>query len=170
MCVLNCMILSFDVFAEVCQAHITFARQRVVHGESCRQIMVSLSAFGNLKIIPKQLLVIRMSAVLNNQFGTLHRAFAAQVGNTLFGDDDIDIVLGVVLMADKRNDGTDDTAFGNRGAGEDTDKGVAFKVAAAADTVHHACAADVGRVGIAVEVYLNGCVDGNYTQAANDFR
>ena len=53
-------------------------------------------------------------------------ALAAQVGNTLFGNDDVDIMLAVVHMGNHRYDGADFAFFGYGRAGEDGD--VALRV------------------------------------------
>ena len=87
------MILSFDIFREISQTHIAFAADRIVHGEGCRQVMVSLSALGYFQVVPKQLLVVGMYAILDDALCSLHRALAAQICHTLLGGDDVDIVL-----------------------------------------------------------------------------
>src|SRR5574344_2924144 len=119
---------------------------------------MSLSAFGNLEIIPKQLFVIRMSAVFDDTLGALHRALSTQVGNTLFCYDDIDIMFRVVLMADERYDSTEQAACSYRRAGEDADISVALKVAATANTVHRSCTAYLRRVGREIALSAAGFV------------
>ena len=56
----------FHVLSEVGQFHIALASQRVVHSEGCRQIMTGLTHLSNLQVVPKQLLVVRMRAVLDD--------------------------------------------------------------------------------------------------------
>ena len=106
--------LLFDVFCEVCQLHVALARQRVVHGEGGRQVVTRLSHLRDLQVVPQQLLVVGMSTVLDDALGTLCRRLATQVGNTLLGDDDVDIVLGRVLMADERYNRRDDATLSHR--------------------------------------------------------
>src|SRR5208283_4019883 len=53
---------------------------------------------------------------------------------------------------------------------EDAEEGVAGKVAGAADAVHHVAAQDVGAVDVAGDVHLEGGVDGEDAEAADDFR
>ena len=104
-----------------------------------------------------------MNTVLDDCLCTFFRALAAQVGNTLFGNDDVDIMLAVVHMGYHRYDGADFAFFGYGRAGEDGDVGVARKVARTADTVHHLRAADMGGVYVSVEVGFDGRVDGDNT-------
>ena len=83
----------FHIFCEVRQLHVTLASQGVVHGEGSGQVVTGLTHLRDLQVVSQQLLVVGMSTVLDNQLGTLCGRLAAQVGNTLFGDDDVDIVL-----------------------------------------------------------------------------
>ena len=150
--------------------HIALAGQRVVHSESCRQVVVRMTAHGNLQVVVEQRTVVGMCAVVDNQTGALHRALAAEVGDTLLRDDDVDVVLRVILMAHEGNDAGNQTTLGCRRAGEDRDVGIALEVARATDAVHHLRATDLGGVHVAIEVALDGGVDGDDTQSANDFR
>ena len=70
-----------------------------------------LTALGNLEVIPQELLIVGMSAVLDDALCALHRTLAAKVGNTLLCYDDIDIVLGVVVMTYHRHDRADGTVL-----------------------------------------------------------
>ena len=73
--------------------HVALASQRVVHGEGGSEVVTSLTHLRNLQVVPQQLLVVGVCTVLDDALGTLCRALATQVGNTLFGDDDVDVVL-----------------------------------------------------------------------------
>ena len=73
--------------------HVTLAGQRVVHGEGSGEAMARVTAFTQFQIIPEQLLVVGVCTVLDDGLCTLHGTLAAQVGNTLFGDDDVHVVL-----------------------------------------------------------------------------
>ena len=92
------------IFRKVRQFHVALASQRVVHSESSRQVMTGLTHLGNLQVIPQQLLIVRMCTVLDDGLCTLDGTLTTQVGNTLFGHDDVLIMLRAVLMADERND------------------------------------------------------------------
>ena len=91
--------------------HVALTSQRVVHSEGCCQTMAGVTACAQLQVFAQQRLVVGMSTVLDDELCTLHRALAAQVGDTLFRYDDVDIVLRVVLMADKGNDLRDEAAL-----------------------------------------------------------
>ena len=111
-----------------------------------------------------------MGAVFDDGFGAVGRAFAAQIGHALLGDDDLDGVFAAVQMADQRNHGADLAGLGGGGTGEDGEEGVAGKVAGAADAVHHVAAQDMGAVDVAEDVHLQGGVDGEDAQTPDDFR
>ena len=117
------------ILGEVGEVHIALAGQRVVHSESCRQVVVRMTAHGNLQVVVEQRTVVGMCAVVDDQTGALHRALAAEVGDTLLCDDDVDVVLRVILMAHEGNDAGNQTTLGCRRAGEDGDIGIALEVA-----------------------------------------
>ena len=110
-----------------------------------------------------------MRTVLDDGLCTFFRALAAQVGHALFGHDDVDAVFRVVVVRHHRDDGADASFLGHGRAGEDGDIGIAGEVAAAANAVHHLRAADVCGVHIAIDVRLDGRVDGYDAQSAHHF-
>ena len=91
--------------------------------------MGSLAALANLHVVAEQATVVGVSAVFDDAFGTLHGVEAAEVGDTLVGDDDVDRVLRVVGMGHHRHNVGDKAAFGYRWAREDRDISVAGEVA-----------------------------------------
>src|SRR5450830_1439392 len=76
-----------------------------------------------------------VGAAFHDQFGALRGRQATQVGQALLGDDDLDIVLGVVHVRDHGHDAGDGAVLGHRGRDEEGQVGVARKVARAADAV-----------------------------------
>ena len=66
------------------------------------------------------------------------------------------------------DDGGDGAGSGEGTAEEDGEEGIADEVAGAADAVEHAGAAEVGGVGVSVEVDFEGGVDGDDAEAADD--
>lgn len=62
---------------------------------------------GQFQVIPKDALVVGVNAVLDDGLCTFFRTLATEVGHTLFGDDDVDVVLRVVGMRNHRHDGAD---------------------------------------------------------------
>ena len=84
-----------------------------MEGEGCREVVACLSHFGNLQIVPQQLTIVGMSAVFDDTLCTLDWALATKVGHSLLGDDDVDIVLGVVVVAYHRHDRADGSALGH---------------------------------------------------------
>ena len=125
---------------------------------------------GQFEVIPKKLFVVRMSTVFDDGLCAFFRTLATKIGNTLLGDNDIDIVLRVVVVGYHRYDCTDLTFLSHRRTSEDRDVSVAGKVSRTTDTVHHFCSADMGRVYVAVQVDFDGCIDRNDTETAYYFR
>ena len=118
-------------------------------------------------VVPQRLTVAGVRAVLDDQLDALARRKAAQVGQALLGDDDHHVVLGVVVVADHRDDRRDVAALGHRRADEDRVARVAREVARTADAVHHPGAHHVGRVDVAVDVGLDHAVAGDHELASD---
>ena len=81
---------------------------------------------------------------------TLDWTFAAQVSNTMLGDDDFHRVLAMVLVANHWHEGRDSTALSSRWSGIDADICVASKVARTTDTIHHLGTTYVDRVDVCI--------------------
>ena len=111
-----------------------------------------------------------MNALFDELFGAFPRRFAAQVGNTLFRDDDIDIVFRVVDVRAHRDDGRNRAFFRDGRAGEDREIRIAGKVSGAADSVHHLATVEMRGVDVSEKVHFNRRVHANQTEAAHDAR
>ena len=106
---------------------------------------------------------------LDEFLSLLHVALMAKVGHAVLGDDGVDVVVRVVDMAGEGHDAGDGASLRSGTAGEDSEVGVGSEVGRAADAVHHLRTAYLGAVDVAVEVALDGCVEGADTQAGDDF-
>ncbi len=113
--------------------------------------------------------VVGVGAIFDDDVGAFVGVLAAEVGDALFGDDDLNGVFAVVHVGHEGDDGGDLAALGGGGAGEDGEVGVAGEVAGTADAVHHLASHDVGRVHIAAEVDFDGGVHGDDAEAPDDF-
>ena len=103
-------------------------------------------------VIEQYGLVIGVSAVVDNFKSALTRSLVAKVCYALLGDDDVNVVFGVVDMAAHRNNGRDFAVLSNGRSIENGEIRVSCKVAGAADTVHHLCSGDVGGVDVTVNI------------------
>ena len=74
---------------------------------------------GALDVLGERLLVVGVRALLDDDLRALARAQATQVGQTLLGDDDHGVVLGVVVVRDHGHDGGD-VAVSGGGGGNDS--------------------------------------------------
>ena len=61
------------VLSEFGQVHVTLLGQSLMQGECLLQCMAGLTLFGNLQVVPHELLVVRMHAVLDDTLGALGR-------------------------------------------------------------------------------------------------
>ena len=57
--------------SELSQVHVTLLGQGLVEGESFVQSVAGLTFLGNLEVVPHELFVVGVHAVLNNALGTL---------------------------------------------------------------------------------------------------
>ena len=148
-------------------AHVTLVHQGAVECEGDVGVHHHVALLGEVEVLAQQGTVNGMSSVLNDFVGALHGILAAQVGDTLVGDDDIYRVRVVVGIGNHGHDGADAVVLLDRRAQEDADVGIAGEVARTAHTVHQAGTAHVGRVNVTVDVGLDGGVHRDDAQAAN---
>ena len=87
-----------------------------IYDQACRQLvgvqneinkLISSTNLADASIDSKA----KYAKAMHDYHGDLNRALSTKVGNTLLGDDDIDIVLGVVVMAYHRHDRADGTVL-----------------------------------------------------------
>ena len=83
-------------FRPVGLAHVTLVLEYLMHAQSGREAVRRVALLRNLHVVPENLLVVRVSAVLYDGLRTLHRTLAAQVSYALLGDDDTYGMLTVV--------------------------------------------------------------------------
>ena len=83
-----------NILAEVGEAHVTLAEERVMEGECGTHVLRLMANRGDvLQIVAQHRTVVGMCAVFDNLLSTAHRAFPAQVGNALFRSDDIYVMF-----------------------------------------------------------------------------
>ena len=140
------------------------------------RLMTSISGdavgFSHLVVLQELILVIRMGAILDEVLSSLSGRHATDIRDTLFGDDHIEIVLGVI---DVGAHGHDTGHTGGVGLGRtsgrsmhDGEVGVTEEITRAAETVDDLGAANEGGVGVAVHIDLNGGVHGDDTETADE--
>src|SRR5450830_975537 len=124
---------------------------------------------GGIEVSVQRIAVGRVYTVVDDHPSPLTRRQAAQVGKANLGHQNIDVMFGVVHVADHRYHAGYRAAFGYRLGDEDRQVRVAREVSGAANAVHHPCAADVGGVDVAVDVEFQRGVDADNAQAPNHF-
>ena len=152
---------------EVGLAHVAVVHQRAVESEGDVRVHHHVALLGEAQVLAQQGTIDGMSGMLNDLVGALDGILAAQVGDTLVGDDDVHRVGVVVGIGNHGHDGADAVVLLDRRAQEDADVGVAGEVARTAHTVHQARTADVGRVDVAIDVGLDGGVHRDDAQTAD---
>ena len=94
-------------FAPVGKAHIALALQGIVHAECSAHVVAGLTLGRHVEVIPQELTIVGMGTILDDSLGALHGTLAAEVGDTLLGDHDVDTMLIVVYMRYHGHDGAD---------------------------------------------------------------
>ena len=82
--------------APVGEAHVALLHECLVHAEGGTQVVAGVALGGVVQVVPQELAVVGVCTVLDDGLGTLHGALAAEVGDTLLGDEDVDAMLVVV--------------------------------------------------------------------------
>lgn len=127
---------------------------------------------GLVVVVVQDGLVLGVRALVDDDLGTLAGAEAANIGETLLGDDHVQVVLGLVDVGAHGHDARDTVGVSlGRSAGgsvHDGVLGVAEEVGGTTKTVQHTRAANTGRVGVGIDVHLDGGVHANDTEAADD--
>jgi hypothetical protein len=130
-------------------------------------VLAGLARHGPVEVVLQRGAEIGVGAVVDDLLRAPSRWQAAQVGHTLFSDDDVHVVLGVIHVADHRHQAGNGPVARRRGREEHRDVGVAREVAGTADAVLNARTHHVRRVHVAVDVGLDHAVHRQAAQAAN---
>ena len=156
-----CYILH-QILREVGESHIAFAEEGVVESQRGTHVLRLVSHRCDMReIVAKQRFVVGVGAVLNNFPSAANRAFASEVGDSLFGSDNVNIVLSGVDVATHGYDARDGASFGGGGRGENGDVSVSLVIARASDAVHQSRTAYMRGVLIAIEVAFEWRIDGD---------
>ena len=125
----------------------------------------------HLVVLGHLVLVVRMHAVLDDALRSLSGGQSSQIGQSLLGDDHVQIVLGVVDVGSHGHDAADAggvrLALSGGGRVHDRQIGVAQEVSRASQTVDHLGASDERGVGVRVHVHLHGRVHGDHSQTSH---
>lgn len=129
-------------------------------------------ALGLVEVVGEDGLVLGVSALVDDDAGTLAGAEAADVGETLLGDNHVQVVLGLVDVGAHGNNTRDTVGVSlgrsRRGSVHDGVLGVAEEISRTTNSVEHSGAADTGRVGVGVDVNLDRGIHANDTETADD--
>lgn len=124
------------------------------------------------KVILKKWAVLWVSALGNDDAGTLLWRETTDISKTLLGHNDIEIVLGLVNVGghwdDARNSVWVDLGWAGRWGVHDGVLGVAEEISGAAKSVEHTGTHDTGGVGMGVDVNLDWGVHADNTEALDD--
>ena len=112
--------------------------------------------------------VLRVDAFVDDLDRALFRGRPPEVGQSLFGDDHVHVVLAVIDVGDHRDDAGDVSPGRHGGRGKDRDERVSGEVAGTPDAVDDPRAVDVGRVDVAVQVELHAPVHRQDAQPLDD--
>src|SRR5476649_1190238 len=111
---------------------------------------MSTPCAGGLEVVIQSLAVGWVYAVVDNCTGALSWGQAAKVGQALLCYEDVDVVLGVIDVADHGHDAGDGAALGDRLGDKDRQVGVTGEVPGAADAVQDRKSTRLGGVDVTV--------------------
>lgn len=124
------------------------------------------------KVILKKWAVLWVSALGNDDTGTLLWRETTDISKTLLSHNDIKIVLGLVNVGghwdDARNSVWVDLGWAGRWGVHDGVLGVAEEISGTAESVEHAGTHDTGGVGVGVDVNLDWGVHADNTETLDD--
>ena len=99
-----------------------------MEGEGGAERLRGVAVFGELEVLPEKIPVGGIDAIIDDQFGAFAWVLASEIGDAVFGDENLDRVFAVVHVRAHRDDGRDLAILGSGRAGEDRDIGVAGEV------------------------------------------
>ena len=159
--------------------HGTLLGQVLVHLEGLEEqvrlmthALLEQIEFRPVEVIRQDGLVVGVRALLDDDTGPLTRRETTDVGESLLGDDHVEVVLGLVNVGGEGNDaghtGRVRLAGTRTGGVHDTVLGVPEEVGGTTQTVEHARAEDAGAVGVGEDVDFNGGVHTDAVQTTDD--
>lgn len=155
--------------SEFGQAHIPLFKVGGVHLEGFAQAVRRMAGGREGQVLAQQRAIVGVGTVLDDELRAFTRAFSPQVGHSLFGHNDGDIVLCVIGVAHHRDDGGDGATLGRRWAHENRVGCGTGEIAAAADAVHDRGAEEVGGVDVAEDIDLDSCIGADEANVAGHF-
>lgn len=127
---------------------------------------------GLLEVSLENRLVHIVGALVNDHAGSLAGSQTANVGKTSFGNHNVQVVLSLINVSAHGDNARDTVGVRlggtSRGSVHDGVLGVSQEISRATETVEHAGAHDAGRVGVSVNVNLDGGVHADDTKATDD--
>jgi hypothetical protein len=143
--------------------------------ENVRLVSGSLTEtdlLSSVEVVQKHGLVVRVRTVLNDDTSTLARSKTTEVGVSLLGDVEVDIVLGLVNVGGHGNNARDTggVSLGGTGRGSvhDGDLSGTQEISRSSESVEHTGSVDTGGVGVSIDVELNGGVHSDNTETTDD--
>ena len=152
--------LLHQILREVGESHIAFAEEGIVESQRGTHVLRFVTHRCDMReIVAQQGFVVGVGAVLDDFPCAANGAFASEVGDSLLGGDNVNIVLGGVDVATHGYDARDGSTFGGGGRGENGDISVSLVIARTSDAVHQCRTAYMRGVLVAIEVAFEWCVD-----------
>jgi ferredoxin len=161
------------------QLHRPMIIQMLVHIKAIPQQMRLMSPplpqalkLGFIKVILQNRHIVRVRALLNNYTSTLAGTQAPHVGESLLGDDDIEIVFRLIDVCAHGHDAGHACGIGlcgtRRGSVHDGVFRGPQEIRTASEAVEHAAAHDACRIRVCVDVDFDGRVHTDNTEAADN--
>lgn len=160
------------------ELHSTIVNEVLLHLERIGKDMglvegTDLGAVGlsQVDVLVELVLEVGVGAVVNEDTAALTRSQTTEVSQTLLGNNDVQVVLGLVDVSGEGNNAGDtggvSLGLAHGGGVHDRKLGVTEEIGATTKTVQHTATVDTSRVGVTVDVDLDGGVHGDASETTD---
>ena len=122
--------------------------------ENMRGLAVAVERTCSFKVIHQLIAESRVSDIVNDNLRSFFRGKTADICHTLFGDEYMGVMFGVIDMGAHRNNGRDSASLSHTVAEEAGQSTVAGKVAGTADAVHQFGTGYVSGIYVTINIHF----------------
>lgn len=122
--------------------------------ENMRGLAVAVERTCSFKVIHQLVAESRVSDIVNDNLRSFFRGKTADICHTLFGDEYMGVMFGVIDMGAHRNNGRDSASLSHTVAEEAGQSTVAGKVAGTADAVHQFGTGYVSGIYVTINIHF----------------
>jgi len=150
-----------------------------MHIESLEKMMrlmahslAKANLLGSVEVVEKDWLILWVSTLFDNDTGTLTWRKTTDIGKTLFSNDNVQIVLSLINVSAHGNNARDSVRISLGWASgwgmHDGELGVSQEISGSSKTIQHSGSHNTGRVGMGIDINLDGCVHADNTETSDN--